>query len=181
MSIITKTGDDGTTSLLFNRRVSKVDPRVEAAGDCDELNAALGLVRAFCSDPVIRDPLLIIQGELITLMGEIALLPEDRERHAKSGFPVVTGTMVEQLTAWATDLEGNRGTGHNDWATPGDNPTSAFLDAARTICRRAERAVVRLRADSLFENEHSIRYLNRLSDLCWLFARYAEKRGREAC
>jgi cob(I)alamin adenosyltransferase len=69
MSIATKTGDDGTTALLFGRRVPKTDPRIAANGACDELNAALGMVRAFCAEPLITDAILSIQRELVTLMG----------------------------------------------------------------------------------------------------------------
>jgi cob(I)alamin adenosyltransferase len=76
MSIATTTGDDGTTALMFGRRVSKTDPRIVANGACDELNAALGMVRAFCEERFITEPLFGIQKELVILMGELAVAAE---------------------------------------------------------------------------------------------------------
>src|SRR6476659_9855417 len=78
MSITTKTGDDGTTQLMFARRVPKTALREAACGVCDELNAALGVVRAFCDDAFVREPILVIQKELVTLMGELGVFAEDR-------------------------------------------------------------------------------------------------------
>src|SRR5689334_13677710 len=77
MSIATKTGDDGTTALMYGRRVSKTDPRVAAYGTVDELNAALGMVRATVGEPFVTGAVLAIQKELVTLMGELAVAPED--------------------------------------------------------------------------------------------------------
>src|SRR6185295_5496125 len=98
MSIATKTGDDGTTSLMYGRRVSKTDPRVAAYGSVDELTAALGLARAATTDKFLGDQILAIQKDLILVMGELATLPEDLERYAKDGFQVATAAMVERLT-----------------------------------------------------------------------------------
>src|SRR5436309_12025502 len=83
MSIVTKTGDNGTTGLMYNRRVAKSHPRVEAYGAVDELNAALGLARGTATETFVSDNLLLTQKELVTLMGELATLPEDRERYVK--------------------------------------------------------------------------------------------------
>src|SRR5215831_3164558 len=83
MSIITKTGDDGTTGLMYNRRVPKCHPRVEAYGAVDELNAALGMARARSADEFPQESLLAIQKDLVILMGELATLPEDMERYRK--------------------------------------------------------------------------------------------------
>lgn len=174
MSIATKTGDDGSTALLFGRRVPKTDPRIAANGACDELNAALGLVRVSCTDPRVTGSVLSIQRELVNLMGEIAVAPEDRERYREQGYPTVTAAMVENLTAQIDDLEQNHQISYRGWATPGATPASAALDMARTICRRAERAVCELRERGFPVSEEIIRYLNRLSDLCWLWARWME-------
>src|SRR2546425_10783890 len=96
MSIVTKTGDDGTTALMFNRRVAKSDPRVEACGSVDELNAALGVARATAEHPFVRDHLLAIQKDLIILMGELRTLPEDMPRYVKAGFSAGTAARTEK-------------------------------------------------------------------------------------
>ena len=177
MSIATKTGDQGTTALMFGRRVSKTDPRVVVNGAVDELNAALGMARAFCADGFVTAPILEIQSELVTLMGEISVVPEDRERYAQGGFAFVDAAMVDRLTAHIDNLEANHQISFKHWATPGATQPSACLDLARTVCRRAERATVELGESGQFVNPEIIRYLNRLSDLCWLYARYIETKA----
>src|SRR6266571_3960110 len=97
MSIVTKTGDSGLTGLMFNRRVSKSHPRVEAGGSVDELNAALGLARASAEHPFVREQLLDIQKDLVVLMGELATLVEDLPRLLPAGFSVVTPELTQKL------------------------------------------------------------------------------------
>lgn len=177
MSIATKTGDDGTTALMFGRRVAKTDPRVIANGAIDELNAALGVARAFGGDAFIGEPILAIQKELVTLMGEIGVAAEDRDRYREQGYALADAPMVARLTAWIDDLEQNHQLSFKHWATPGATRESALLDLARTVCRRAERAVVELGERGFEVNAETIRYLNRLSDLCWLWARYVETKA----
>ncbi|MGC3988874.1 MAG: cob(I)yrinic acid a,c-diamide adenosyltransferase [Chthoniobacteraceae bacterium] len=174
MSIATKTGDQGTTALMYGWRVSKTDPRVEAYGTVDELNSALGLVRALVNDLFIGTPVFAIQKQLVTLMGELAVAGEDRERYAKGKFELVTAEMVEGLTDSINELEQKHHLSFDHWATPGATPGAAALDVARTVCRRAERRVVELQVTGMKINPEIIRYLNRLSDLCWLYARYLE-------
>ena len=174
MSIATKTGDDGTTGLMYGRRVPKTDLRIAANGAVDELNAALGMVRATVADPSVTDAVLFIQKELVLLMGELAVLPEDRERYTAGGFRLVEKTMVEALTARIDDLETNHRISYHGWATPGATLSSATLDVARTVCRRAERHVALLAECGMPVNGEILRYLNRLSDLCWLWARWIE-------
>ena len=99
MSIATKTGDNGTTALMYGRRVSKTDPRVRAYGTVDELNAALGMVRATVGDPFVADAVLAIQKELVILMGELAVATGDRERYRVAGYHFVEAAMVDRLTA----------------------------------------------------------------------------------
>lgn len=175
MSIATKTGDDGTTGLMYGRRVPKSDPCIAACGAVDELNAALGLARSAITDAFVAQPLLAIQKELVALMGELAVVEEDKVRYAAAGFAPLTGEMVERVTALIDDLEQNRGINLKHWATPGDNPVSAAFDFARTVCRRAERDVVELAHTGMAINPETLRYLNRVSDLLWLYARYIEK------
>jgi cob(I)alamin adenosyltransferase len=177
MSIATKTGDDGTTALMYGRRVSKTDVRVAAYGTVDELNAALGFVRATVGEAQIRDAVLAIQKELVVLMGELAVADEDRERYAKGGYQFVGTQMVDALTAMIDDIEKNHRVTYDGWATPGATPGSAALDMARTTCRRAERHVIALRETGAEVNGEIVRYLNRLSDLCWLWARWVETRA----
>jgi len=187
MSIATKTGDNGTTALLFGKRVSKCDVRIDCNGAVDELNAALGMARATLAaaspdtspsaETFIGSPIFGIQKELVTLMGEIAVTPEDRDRHAKAGFGSITAAHVDRLTAYVDDLEKNHQISFKHWATPGQTLPSAALDVARTVCRRAERQVARLLEADPSLNPEILRYLNRLSDLCWLWARWMETRA----
>ncbi|MGB8354902.1 MAG: cob(I)yrinic acid a,c-diamide adenosyltransferase [Chthoniobacteraceae bacterium] len=177
MSIATKTGDDGTTALMYGRRVPKTDPRLEAYGTVDELNAALGMVRATVREPFITEPIFSIQKDLVVLMGELAVVSEDRGRYEKSGHEFVTAAMVERLTALVDDIEKNHKVSYKHWATPGATLSSASLDVARTVCRRAERRVAALGEKEIAVNPAIIRYLNRLSDLCWLYARWVETKA----
>ena len=175
MSIATKTGDAGETSLMYGRRVPKSDPRVDAYGCVDELNAALGLVRVTANDAFVADQILAIQKELINVMGELATAPEDLPRYTKDGFGVTSAAMVDRLSAAVDDLEKNKLVNFKGWAIPGSTMLSAALDIARTTCRRAERRVADLVASGSEVNPEILRYLNRLSDLCWLLGRYVEK------
>ena len=175
MSIATKTGDKGETSLMYGRRVSKTDHRVDAYGCVDELNSALGLARAATDDSFIKEEILRAQKELITVMGELATSPEDLERYCKDGFQITTGAMVDRVTAVIDELEKDKSLYPKDWVIPGASVASAALDNARTTCRRAERCVAALVNDDKNFNIEILRYLNRLSDLCWLLARKIEQ------
>lgn len=177
MSIATKTGDDGTTALMYGRRVSKNDPRVEAYGTVDELNAAIGVARAACKDKWTAKQLLEIQKELVILMGELAVAVEDRNRYRKQGFKFVSARMVERLGRLVTEIEAQHPK-FDGWATPGATPTAAALDMARTICRRAERRVAALGEERRKLNPVVIKFLNRLADLLWLMARREETRAK---
>jgi cob(I)alamin adenosyltransferase len=174
MSIATKTGDDGSTGLMFNRRVAKTHPRVRAYGTLDELNAALGMVRAFCEVSLICERIVEVQKNLITVMGELAVEGADLERYVAKGRSLVGAGFPDELTAQIEDLEKNHKIVYTGWATPGGTKGSACLDVARTVCRRAERELVALREGGTPVNPEILRYVNRLSDLCWLWARWAE-------
>jgi len=173
MSIATKTGDAGETALMYGKRVPKTHRRVEAYGTVDELNSALGMARALAAEKLVQEVTFAVQKELVILMGELAVADEDRDRYLKDGFEVVSATMVDRLTEVVNNLEKERITFRN-WATPGNNLSSAALDVARTTCRRAERRVVALAEKLDYVNPETIRYLNRLSDVLWLFARFVE-------
>ncbi len=162
---------------MFGRRVMKTDPRIVANGACDELNAALGMVRAFCEDAFVTDHLFAVQKELVTLMGEIGTAAEDHERYVVAGFTLVDTAMVDRLTARIDELEKSYQISFKHWATPGATRESATLDVARTVCRRTERAVIEMGTANPKVNPEIVRYLNRLSDLCWLYARFVETRA----
>jgi cob(I)alamin adenosyltransferase len=175
MSIVTKTGDSGTTALMYGRRVPKNHPRVEAVGAIDELNAALGWARATATENFVSENLFAIQKNLVLLMGEVGVSPEDLPRYVNDGFSIVTPEMTAQLEKLVKEIE-SQNVSFKGWATPGATKNSAALDLARTICRRAERRVCDLKQNDELKNNEIIIFLNRLSDLLWLFARWAETR-----
>ena len=158
---------------MYNRRVSKCHPRVEAYGAVDELNTALGVARATAGEDFICNHILAIQKELVSLMGELATAVEDLPRYQKDGYSLVTPAMTSKLEVIVKEIEAQRIT-YKGWATPGANQNAAAIDVARTTCRRAERRVCALQESSQLQNPEIIIYLNRLSDLLWLFARWVE-------
>jgi cob(I)alamin adenosyltransferase len=178
VSIVTKTGDKGETSLMYGRRLSKADPRVDAYGCIDELSAALGLARSIATDNFLSDQIFAAQRDLIVVMGELATAPSDHERYTKDGFRLATTEMVDRITSVVFDLEKDKSLYPKDWVVPGATPVSAALDFARTTCRRAERHITAFFAEEKDFNPEILRYLNRLSDLCWILARYAEKQAQ---
>ena len=168
MSIATKRGDTGETGLAGGIRVSKASLRVETYGTVDELNSLLGLARSHCEDADLRERTKLIQRELFRIGSGLATPPESR----KPQVPVPE-EMVEGLTAQVHEIEATPGL-LSDWSLPGEHPTGAAYDLARTVCRRAERGVVRLIESGEAVNPNILAYLNRLSDLLWLFARKIE-------
>jgi len=178
VSIVTKTGDKGETSLMYGRRVLKADPRVDAYGCVDELTAALGLARSISNEKLLSGEIFAVQKDLIVVMGELATTPQDRERYVKDGFHVATAAMVDRITAVIVDLEKDKFLYPKDWVIPGGTAVSAALDFARATCRRAERRIATFMADEKDLNPEILRYLNRLSDFCWVLARYAERTSR---
>jgi cob(I)alamin adenosyltransferase len=176
MSIATKTGDDGSTGLIYGRRVPKNHPRVEACGTLDELNSALGLARATAAEKFVGENLFWIQKSLVDVMGEVSVLPEDLPRYAKDGYKLVTPELTARLDALVNEIEAQN-ISFKGWATPGATHHAAALDLARSICRRAERRVFDLQAAGELPNAEILIFLNRLSDLLWLFARRVETNG----
>ena len=179
MSIVTKTGDQGSTSLMYKRRVSKCHPRVEAYGAVDELNSALGLARASASQRFVGEVIEPIQKDLVILMGELATAVEDLPRYVKDGFSLVTPDLTSRLDSSVKTIEA-QDISFKGWATPGANIASAALDVARTVCRRAERRVCALQESGQLNNPEIIVFLNRLSDLLWLLARWVETNAGQA-
>lgn len=172
-SIATRTGDEGTTGLLFGQRVPKNHPQIEAVGTFDELNAALGVAKAQLADPTRRTALEACQHDLIALMGEIVCAEADTARWAAAKFAKLDDAALARLDAAVAEIEA-RGPRFDGWATPGANPTAAALEVARTVARRAERRLVGLPAHGRSVRPLLLRYTNRLADLLWLMARDAE-------
>jgi|GraSoi_2013_60cm_1033757.scaffolds.fasta_scaffold00359_8 cob(I)alamin adenosyltransferase len=167
--VTTGTGDTGYTGLLGAERVPKYDPRPDTFGTVDEATSALGLARAVAQDPQVKGIIYRIQNELYVLMAELATLPENYE---KMGF-----RMTVEHVQWLEQVE--ESLKHeveipNKFIIPGDTLDGAALDLARTIIRRAERMAVKLLHDGVIQNGEVIRYLNRLSDLVFVLARYIE-------
>jgi cob(I)alamin adenosyltransferase len=154
---------------MFNRRVPKHHPRIEACGSVDELNAALGLARALAGPGETDEILLLVQRDLVAVMGELATAKEDAARYAAGGYqrltPEMTSRLELQIRKTESESQAPRG-----WATPG----GSAMDVARTAARRAERRVCALQEAGELGNPEIILYLNRLSDLLWLTARAFE-------
>lgn len=165
------------TDLMFGRRVPKTDPRVEACGTFDELNAALGISRVSALKTLVREEIPRIQEELVTLMGELATLEEDLPRYREKGKKVISGESVSRLDDLVRKLEEDYGIHYSHWAMPGgsDKAGAACLDLARTVARRGERVVIGLLDGMIIHNREMVRYLNRLSDALWLLARFEER------
>jgi cob(I)alamin adenosyltransferase len=167
-SIATKRGDSGETSLVGGVRVSKAALRVETYGTIDELNSAIGFARSITDDSAICASALRIQRELFTV-GSLLATPAG----SRKGPPPLDPATVETLTAEVHTLEESKEIVF-DWSVPGGCPSGAAFDVARTICRRAERCAVRLRESGEDVPAVVFGYLNRLSDLLWLFGRKLE-------
>lgn len=178
-SITTRRGDTGETDLLFGQRVAKSHPRIHALGDIDELNAALGWVRVYATTAQARALAEQTQLQLIHLMGELAT-PVGREQRYDQTHPQqqLSATEVQKLDALVEQLEREGDFKFKGWVLPGakGSAAGAACDMARTVCRRAERSVLAMlgTADEL-PNPEVVRYLNRLSDVLWLLARWEER------
>jgi cob(I)alamin adenosyltransferase len=166
--IYTKTGDDGTTGLLYGGRVSKSDLVTEAYGTTDEVVAALGVARALAT-AAVDEELLGLQRELFVVGADLATNPSERAK-LEPGVSLVTMEMVEGLER-GIDRAVAIHPLPNAFIVPGANPLSAALDVARAVARRAERAVVALESADRAVNPEVRRYLNRLSDLLFCLAR----------
>ncbi|MGH9390074.1 MAG: ATP:cob(I)alamin adenosyltransferase, partial [Vicinamibacteria bacterium] len=123
----------------------------------------LGFARSICPSDKLREATKTIQKELFTVSGSLT-----------GGSSGLTQEMVDSLTTQVNEIESMDGI-LGDWALPGENTVSAAYDVARTVCRRAERVIVRLRNEGEKVDPHVLAYVNRLSDLLWLFGRYIEK------
>ena len=165
--IYTKTGDDGTTGLLYGGRVPKDDAATEAYGTTDEAVAVLGQARA--SADGLSEEILALQRELFVVGADLATNPAERAK-LEPGVSLVTADMTERLERRIDELVGERAL-PQAFIVPGANAASAALDLARSVIRRAERNVVALEREGRDVNPEVRRYLNRLSDLVFVLAR----------
>jgi cob(I)alamin adenosyltransferase len=184
MDIYTRTGDDGSTGLLYGGRVRKDDPRPVAYGEIDEAQSAIGVARAHAAASVpggahvadtadeLVEALVGLERDLWVAMAELATAPGNRHK-LSAGTSLVTADMVEALEAAIDDVTG-RFEAPREFVVPGETVVAAHLDVARTVVRRAERAALAAAEDG----SHVVPYLNRLSDLLWALARWQEGTSR---
>ncbi len=170
--VTTGSGDAGFTSLLGEQRVPKYDERPEAFGTVDEATSALGLARASIADATAKEALLHMQRDLYVLMAELATPPE----HLAAVGMRITADHVAWLETLAEELKSQVDI-PNRFIIPGDTTEGATLDLARTIVRRSERLVAKLYHESVIANGDALKYLNRLSDVVFILARYLEAKG----
>lgn len=166
--IYTKTGDDGTTGLLYGGRVPKDDAATEAYGTTDEAVAVLGVARAV-ADGAASEEILELQRELFVVGADLATNPDERAK-LEPGVSLVTEAMTQRLERRIDELVAKRALPQT-FVVPGANPASAALDLARSVVRRAERHVVSMEGEGREVNPEVRRYLNRLSDLLFVLAR----------
>lgn len=180
MRIYTRTGDQGETGLFGGQRVVKNHPRVAAYGEVDELNAHLGVCRACCEDAEIGERLQRLQSELFVVGADLATPTEQGDQVGRRTVPRVTEGMVAELEAQIDRYE-DATPPLKTFILPGGTPLGAQLHLARTVCRRAERAVITASGKEQLNPDAAV-YLNRLSDLLFTLARAANHRaGKEEC
>jgi cob(I)alamin adenosyltransferase len=168
MSIATKRGDGGQTGLAGGIRVSKSDLRVESYGSVDELNTFLGFARSICQNKEITEWTEEIQRTLFRVGSALATPPESKKKP-----PVISTEDVDKLTDLVHKIEATEGI-LADWSLAGGHAESAAYEVARTVCRRAERNAVRFVENGGSVQPEVLAYLNRLSDVIWLFGRLIE-------
>jgi len=169
VKIYTRDGDDGTTGLYFGGRVAKSSDPIEVNGAVDEAQASLGWARSLVeTGTALNDLLIQIERDLWVLMAEVATLPTNRHK-LKPGQSLVTQDMIDHLES-EIDRLSEEIEMPKEFVVPGENQISAALDIARTAIRRAERTAV----GYPLEDSFVVQYLNRLSDLAWTMARWAE-------
>ena len=172
MKIYTRTGDDGTTGLLYGGRVAKDSAQPAAYGTVDECQAAVGLARAETDDAELGHLLLGLERDLWVLMAELATDPGNRHK-LTAEKSLVTAAMVERLEG-LIDQVSERFEPPTEFVVPGETRLAALLDVARTVARRAERDALAAAAPGSAVGP----YLNRLSDLLWTLARWQEGTSR---
>ena len=171
--IYTKRGDEGETKLLFGGTVSKSDPRTEAYGSTDAAVSAMGMARALCQDGKVKNVLLRVQREMFTVGAELATDPSNQEMF-KNHFSETTAAMVSNLEKDIDEMLPQIKL-PRAFIVPGASAGSGALDLARSLLRTGERRVVVLHEAGKLPNPKILRYLNRLSDLLFVLARFEDR------
>jgi cob(I)alamin adenosyltransferase len=172
MPVTTKKGDKGFTGLLGGKRIPKFHLRPESYGTVDELNSFLGMARAVSEDRMVKETLLTIQNHLFIIGSDLAL--SGRDRNLLKGE--ITQKEVDWLTQLSTEFEASLKPDPK-FIIYGETYVSSILDVARAVSRRAERRVARMKSKKMLSNLKILEYLNRLSDVVYLLARYEEKKA----
>lgn len=165
--VYTRTGDDGTTALGGGQRVPKDSVRIEGYGTVDELNSILGAAHGFCSDPKIKNWILEIQNDLFHMGSDLCILEEDKKKYP---VPSIETRHVDRLEKIIDTCQEELAP-LKEFILPGGSRGAAQLHVARTICRRAERLILTLSREDEISSQ-VLPYLNRLSDLLFVLARY---------
>lgn len=172
MKIYTRTGDEGKTGFVGGERVNKNDTRIEATGTLDELNSVLGVTLSFVTDEKLRFIIEKAQHELFTLGAELSWFTS-KAGTSQRKLPMTTPEQVKEIENLIDELDAVLAP-QTSFILPNGTQASAFLHLARTVCRRAERQIVTL-AQQYPLNPEILKYVNRLSDLLFIMARYANK------
>ncbi|MDI6776114.1 MAG: cob(I)yrinic acid a,c-diamide adenosyltransferase [Syntrophales bacterium] len=163
-------GDGGETSLLGGQRIPKYDPRPDTYGTLDEASSALGVARAMAKNGKVKEIILSVQKDLLTIGADLSALPADvhlLKRRIGEGDVVCLEEIIDDLQK-DVKLKG-------EFIYPGETVVSAQIDVGRTIIRRAERKAGRLKMEGLIANDEILRYLNRLADMLFVLARFEEQ------
>lgn len=167
-----KKGDQGETSLLGGQRVPKFDPRPETYGVLDEASSVLGVARAMAHSEKVKEIILSVQKDLLVMGAELSCVPEDVGKLGRR----IDADDVKRIEDLIDELQRDV-TLKREFIYPGETVLSAQIDVGRTVIRRAERNAARLKSEGLVHNPHIHEYLNRLADMLFVLARWAEKHG----
>ena len=173
MKIYTRNGDSGQTNLLFGGNTSKSGIRCDAYGSTDEAISAMGLARSLSKEPLVKKILYRLQNEMFIVGAELATIPSNIEKF-KSKYPTITSDMVIQVEE-DIDALSQQTNLPPSFIIPGASTGSAALDLARTTLRRAERKIVSVNELECLDNQEIMRYVNRVSDLLFMLARYEDR------
>ncbi|PZC47188.1 MAG: cob(I)alamin adenosyltransferase [Chloroflexi bacterium] len=171
--VYTRSGDDGDTGLLYGGRISKSDLLTETYGTVDELVSTMGFARPISQSDKVKETLMKLQKQLFQIASELATLPENYS-HLEKNLGLISGDWVEALEQIIDTFKAEVEL-PSAFIVPGASRASAVIDISRSICRRAERLVVELKNQNRLPNLEVLRYMNRLSDLLFVIARYEDK------
>ena len=173
MKLYTRRGDEGETGLFLGGRASKADLRIEVSGAADTAVSAMGLARALCNDQLVKEILLRVQRQMFTVGAELATGPANYDK-LDQVLSKITSEAVAGLEQTIDELRAGIDL-PRAFIVPGASAGSGALDLARTLLRTTERRVVALHEDGKLANPELLRFLNRLSDLLFVLARYEDR------